>query len=643
MIVDMQKYLIYGAKDQMDRFFALAQRAGFIEFIGIWHKKALEMPQHVRSILSAIKILRAWMGADHGIELAILSNPVLLAERVVQLNHSLEKQLEEERVLLSEIARIAPFGDFSKTDVVDLEKEARRVLQFFCMKSEISNETTLPSELIWVATEYDLDYYVAITSERRQYPKMIEILIDRPVGVLRSELHETQVRIAGLEAELKCLAVNLPFLQEGLIDALNDHHLQSAKHDASFPMGSAVFAIEAWVPATHAKGLDALISGLAVYCEQISIEPQDKIPTCMENRGAAKIGEDLVHIYDTPSTHDKDPSLWVLIFFSLFFAMIISDAGYGLIYLLLGLFLRWKFAHIGGYGRRMIRLFIILATSCIIWGIASSSMFGLEFAPDNPLRRFSVMDYLVRHKTEYVMSMKDNVYMEFVHRFPKLSTATDAEDFLEKAMTIQDGKEKFVAMDEFTDNIMIELSIVVGILHLSFSFARSLRRHWSGVGWIACMIGGYLFFPATVLKSITIANFMGWVTPELGRVVGEAFLYGGFIFALIATCIQYGIKYALDEAMHVTKVFGDVLSYLRLYALGLAGVLMASTFNSLGADFGMVGGIFIIAFGHLANLGICLMAGVIHGLRLNFLEWYHFCFEGGGRLFHPLQMRRPKI
>ncbi|MBM3193831.1 MAG: V-type ATP synthase subunit I, partial [Chlamydiae bacterium] len=87
------------------------------------------------------------------------------------------------------------------------------------------------------------------------------------------------------------------------------------------------------------------------------------------------------------------------------------------------------------------------------------------------------------------------------------------------------------------------------------------------------------------------------------------------------------------------EVFADVLSYLRLYALGLAGMVMASTFNEMGA---MVGGgiigALVIFFGHTINITLTVMAGVLHGLRLNFLEWYHHCFEGGGRKFRPLRV-----
>ena len=118
-------------------------------------------------------------------------------------------------------------------------------------------------------------------------------------------------------------------------------------------------------------------------------------------------------------------------------------------------------------------------------------------------------------------------------------------------------------------------------------------------------------------------------------------LYGGiglaFVFALIQK--KWG---AFHELMNVVQIFGDVLSYIRLYALALAGMMVASTFNSLGVSAGLLGGIVIILFGHLTNISLSIMGGVIHGLRLNFLEWYHYSFEGGGRLFNPLRLKKTK-
>jgi V/A-type H+-transporting ATPase subunit I len=86
------------------------------------------------------------------------------------------------------------------------------------------------------------------------------------------------------------------------------------------------------------------------------------------------------------------------------------------------------------------------------------------------------------------------------------------------------------------------------------------------------------------------------------------------------------------------QVFADVLSYLRLYALALAGMIMATTFNDMGMTVGLLGGFIVILAGHAVNILLGIMAGVIHGLRLNFIEWYHFSFDGGGRLFKPLKL-----
>jgi len=88
--------------------------------------------------------------------------------------------------------------------------------------------------------------------------------------------------------------------------------------------------------------------------------------------------------------------------------------------------------------------------------------------------------------------------------------------------------------------------------------------------------------------------------------------------------------------MHVISVFADVMSYLRIYALSLAGMIMGSTFNHIGSSMPLYIGLFIILAGHLVNITLALMGGVIHGLRLNFIEWYHYSFEGGGYHFSPL-------
>lgn len=640
MIVDLHKYLLIGSRTEMDRFFALAQRAGFLEFIGLSHKKALEMPEDAKTLIAAIKIIRQHT-APAGETYSPTLDPVRLAASIVKLNADYEKLLEEQRMLNAEMARIAPFGDFSRAELDHVESEAKRVFQFFCMKSDLAREFSHPPEVIYVGTEYDLDYFVAINHERTQYPKMVEITIDRPIGELKKRFHRVQLEIAQTEREIHDSARAHSYLQSGLANYLNEYYLELAKHDAASPLGESLFAIEAWVPETKVHSLEGLLSGLDIFAEQVAIEPHDRIPTYMENKGMSKVGEDLVEVYDTPASTDKDPSLWVLIFFSIFFAIIVSDAGYGLIYLSIGLFLKWKYKKASSDLRRFIKLVIIAASSCIIWGILTASFFGIKIGPDNPFRKTSFIHYMAVRKAEYHIEAKDDVYDEYAKQFPAVATAADGHDFLIKASHVVDGKLQYNALDDFYDSILLEFALFLGVVHLSLSFLRNLRVNWTGLGWIIFMIGAYLYFPSYV-DATSFINFMGWISKPVAYAIGVKLLFFGLGLVFVIALLQKRKWGALHELTNSIQIFGDVLSYLRLYALALAGVIMAGTFNEMGLQFGFLGLIFISITGQFINLILATMSGVIHGLRLNFLEWYRYSFEGGGRAFNPLRIRKTK-
>ena len=156
------------------------------------------------------------------------------------------------------------------------------------------------------------------------------------------------------------------------------------------------------------------------------------------------------------------------------------------------------------------------------------------------------------------------------------------------------------------------------------------------------MWGGYLYCPV-YLDATTIANFIGVISKPFARTLGLQLLAVGPAIVLIVALLQRKKWMAFFDLTNGIQIFSDVLSYLRLYALALAGMVMAETVNTtLGIDVGVIGTIFVVLFGHFINIGLSAMSGVIHGLRLNFLEWYRYSFEGGGRLFNPLRLRKVK-
>ncbi|MDE3055300.1 MAG: V-type ATP synthase subunit I [Verrucomicrobiota bacterium] len=638
MIVGLRKFLIYGRKGEVDRFFPLAQQAGFLEFIGLSYKRALEMPEEGKKFLLAIKIAK-----QHIVYKALAPDldPLPLAERILALHEKSALLLEEEKKLVAEKERVAIFGNFSLEDIREIEKSGKRAIQFFCAGSETVRDLDLPFELFFLGSAYDLDYFVAINPNPVHHSKLAEIVIEETIGEVRTRLAALRAEKTRVDAQLRLHCNGLAILEHGFAHSLNEYQLGLAKNDASSLLAGELFAIEAWVPVNRLSDLEKLVQDLDVEYLEVAIEPKDRIPTCIENRGIGRVAEDLIHVYDVPSPTDKDPSLWVLSFFSIFFAMILGDAGYGLLFLIATLFLRKKYAAKAPPAvRRFFKLSLILSTATIIWGTLTASFFGIELTPSNPLRAYSLPSFLAEKKADYHLALRDSVYREYVKSFPSVATATSGADFLAKTAYHKGDEIRYKALEDFTLNTLLELSLLLGIVHLSLSLIRNARRNFAALGWVFFLVGGYLYMP-TYLHITSMGNYLHLVSPLWSAKWGLWILLSGPLLVLLLALCQGQRWMALHELTNGIQVFSDVLSYLRLYALALAGLVMAQTMNdTLGIKLGFLGTFLVIVMGHGLNIVISVMSATIHGLRLNFLEWYRYSFEGGGRLFRPLQLHK---
>jgi V/A-type H+-transporting ATPase subunit I len=222
-----------------------------------------------------------------------------------------------------------------------------------------------------------------------------------------------------------------------------------------------------------------------------------------------------------------------------------------------------------------------------------------------------------------------------VDKFPNLKNAQNSYQFLHGAVSEHEGFEVHDMVVKFSDNVLLELALMVGVVHIIISFLRYLDRHWAGIGWIVALIGAYLFIPHFI-DSTSIVNFaFGADVMEASR-DGLYMMIGGFLAAVTLSIIQHRWM-GLLEPMHVIQIFADAMSYLRLYALGFAGAVVVETLNNFASSTNVVFGALLLIFGNLMNITLAVMAGIIHGLRLNFLEWYHYSFEGGGKNYDPLR------
>ncbi|HPE85578.1 MAG TPA: V-type ATPase 116kDa subunit family protein, partial [Chlamydiales bacterium] len=459
------------------------------------------------------------------------------------------------------INRVYIFGDFSIDQIKEIESQGNRCIQFFAQKQKKRRSTETPENLIYLGTEFDMDYYISISKERVEHPGMIELHIQEPLGVLQQKQARVKQNIKSKKAELQGFAPWKTHLQNTLIDQLNQHNLHFASSETTSELDDMLFAVEAWIPTKKLSATRTFLRAFSVHCESVPIAKTDLVPTYLENEGFARVGEDLVDIYDTPSATDSDPSPWVFWAFVLFFSMIVADGGYGFIYLIIAFFLRRKFKKIKGAGKRFLTLLTTLAVGCIIWGVLTCSYFGVDLNPSNPIKKFSLIGFMVTKKAAYHMEQKDDVYQFWTEKNPNLKTVNNPTQFL----STEHAKDSYPIFEEFSDNILLELAIFIGLIHLSLSLLRYLRRSWSNIGWVCFMIGGYLYFPSH-MDATSLVNFLGIMSKPFAQSVGLQLVSIGIVAAVLLAIIQMRLG-GLAEITKVIQVFSDTLSYLRLYAL----------------------------------------------------------------------------
>lgn len=629
---DVKKFLFLGLEEDKEAFFKHAQAQGIIHFIDPHLSAHKDIPQDVQRLTAAIKVLRGLPSREQEENFNGLSADYTV-DSLLLLHEQNEKLLEQLRVIGIEISRIAVFGDFSFEEIAYIEKRGHCKFQFFCARPNLFVEEPQPENLIFISSEHGLDYYVAINDHPVAYEKIIEMKFEHSLGTLKKMAATAQKEHQAIERELKEYAKYNEFLHQALINKLNHYHLHHAQTYVQQTMEGSLFVVEGWVPANKIDQLKEVTGNLGVYFSEIAVEPADVIPTCLENHGISRLGEDLVHIYDTPSASDKDPSLWVLGGFALFFAFIIGDAGYGLIYLALALFLRYRYPNLKGLAKRVLNLFTLLCVGCVIWGTLMTSFFGMQIALDNPLRKLSLVQWLADKKAAYHLHHQDEIAKEWIEKYPELKDVKDPHIFVSFSPNPNQG---YVILNRLTDNIMFELALFVGVVHLIISLLRYVGRNWHNIGWVGFLIGAYLYFPS-YLKTPSFLNFVGGIDLVKGGEVGFQLMLVGIGVAWVLSIIRHGWT-GIFEIMVLIQIFADTLSYLRLYALGLAGAIVASTINEIASGMPLMIAILLILISHFVNIVLGTMSGIIHGLRLNFLEWYHYSFEGGGKRFQPLKL-----
>ncbi|QXE26955.1 V-type ATP synthase subunit I [Chlamydia buteonis] len=639
MRVNVDKYLFIGRNSS--EFLTACRELGVVEFIS---DKRFVTSEKMRRFSECLKILNSLKREYPASDLSLSKSEDLTVEQILDEVFSLHKEIlastETTKALRKEILRVKPLGAFSSSDITEFTRKTGLTIRFFYRKHVDGQEIEVDqSNVFYLSTAYNFDYYAVIGVVGLSKDQFTEIDAPHSINELQSKeavllraIHHKKSRICELYAYRQDIL-------EGLCNYTNDQQLKHAEDSVEELFDGRMFAISGWVISDRMTELEKLCEEFDVCLYEVAPNPDEIVPTYLENSGLGRIGEDLVNIYDTPASSDKDPSLWVFVSFFFFFSMIVNDGGYGLVFLATSLFITFKARRALKVSKplaRFLKMFAILGLGCVCWGFATTSFFGISISPSNPLREYSLTHILALKKAEYYLEKHPKGYKELVNEHPLLKDKHTPEEFL-LATEVANGDvgQRAVVYDKFTDNILMELALFVGVIHMTLGMLRYIRQRYSGLGWIIFMCGAYLYIPL-YLQSVSLIHYLFHVPYDFGGVLGYYGIFVGIGLAVSGAVLQRGIG-GIDEITAIIQVFSDVLSYLRIYALGLAGAMVGTTIVQISNRFSPAIAFIIILFGHSVNISLSIMGGVIHGLRLNFIEWYHYSFDGGGKLLHPLK------
>ena len=427
------------------------------------------------------------------------------------------------------------------------------------------------------------------------------------VEELSYKIEDLKEKNAGIEEEIKKSAK----YREDIKRTSDYFRMRSQKYGVlgSLQQSESTFVISGYIPADAAPAIEKGIGETYdCFVEINDLEEGEDGPTALHNNKISETVEGVLKSYGLPTRGHIDPTFIMSIFYIIFFGMMLSDAGYGLVMAIGCLVVLLKKKNMGENMKKTLRMFLLCGLSTTFWGFMYGSFFG------------------------------------------------DAIDTIAKTFFGYTGEPilKAIWFEPLSDPMRLLLwCMLFGIIHLYFGLgikgAEYLKQK-DMVGFISDVVAWFLLLTGLLLMLVqsdlyaSIAGKAFSFPQPVGLIAKIMAIAGAAIILLMSGRANknLGVRIALGayDLYGISGWLSDVLSYSRLLALGLATGVIANVINMMAtmAGSGVIKVIvFIIVFilGHTLNLGINALGAYVHTNRLQFVEFFGKFYDGGGREFEP--------
>ena len=511
-------------------------------------------------------------------------------------------------VLDKEIDTMEVWGEFD-WKVVDQLKENGWQIQFYCCPEKSFDETWIDDyNATIIKRKGGQSYFVTINQTQIELEAEAVSLPKHRLSELirRQEDLKSEIKKANDALDLFC--INNASVVEAALEALeSDINLMEVEQLGGERMADgAIVLMEGWIPEENEAEVRKMLDESGVYYDIRPAGLEDNAPIRLKNNKISRAFEMLTKMYGMPDYGEFDPTPLLAPFYALFFGMCVGDAGYGLLLILLGLYLKKKLSKsMAG----LMNLLITLGAATTIVGAVFNTFFGAAI------------------------------------------TDLDLPEWMRSL--IISGKWDGLAYDK-----TMVIALLVGMFHICFAMVvkavcetvrYGFKNALSAWGWL-------LFIGGSVV--VATLNYLGVIDMEVSKIafmgIGCVSAVGIYLLNNLRRNVFVNIGAGLWDTYNMaTGILGDLLSYLRLYALGLAGGMLGGVFNSLGMQlrdsmgdflFGVPGWIcfgLIFVGGHSLNIALSCLSGYVHSIRLTFVEYFkNSGYDGKGVEYKPFSLKK---
>ena len=547
--------------------------------------------------LGVVDIKRSSKAVDE-VSGSIVSEMEALKGQIREIQNCSDKLSESLKTRIAELGRSLseahPWGSF------DREAVKRFGIRLYACARKAFDTSWAENYALEIISEDKNKIYFAVAGDAKDFPLKEIALPAKDCTELEEEIAGLKSQLEQHSAELASRNGEIPVLQELIDKKCSELSLYLAGATGKSAAEGSLVLFEGFAPRENSARLCEALDKMDIYYIKEEATAEDKPPIKLKNNAFVRQFETFTRMYGMPVYNEFDPTIFLSIFYLLFFAICMGDAGYGLLLIGIGLALKGRK---GGLAD-MWSLIVTLGAGTVVVGLIMATFFGI------------------------------NLY-----------DAAWVPAGLKKIMIVGD-----ISVGGAMYSKQMVLSLGIGVLHICLAMLtkavwavkRDGFKHSLGtLGWTLLIVGSVigLSIGLTGVISETAMKFL-----LIG--IGAVSALGIFIFNKWGRNPLVNIGSGLWDTYNMASgLMGDVLSYVRLYALGLSGGMLGQTFNLI-AD--MVKGtdptwqwipfVIILLFGHVLNLGLCALGAFVHPLRLNFVEFFKNAgYEGQGVEYNPVR------